>query len=66
MTGAVVMIIVLVIVIPVGVLVGGAAGSAVLGRLLKRGVDTAYEGLELLEVSDANPWAGPLPEPLAY
>lgn len=59
MAGAVVMIIVLVIVIPVGVLVSGAAGAALLGRLLKRGSDIDHEGSELLEVSDANPWAGP-------
>jgi hypothetical protein len=65
MAGVVVMIIVLVIVIPVGVLVSGAAGAAFLGRLLKRGVDTDHEGSELLEVSDANPWAGPPTEPLA-
>jgi hypothetical protein len=53
------MIIVLVIVIPVGVLVSGAAGAAFLGRLLKRDVDSAHEDSELLEVSEADPWAGP-------
>ncbi|MBT6064582.1 MAG: hypothetical protein HOG52_07295 [Actinobacteria bacterium] len=59
MAGVVVMIIVLVIVIPVGVLVSGAAGAAFLGRLLKRDVDSAHEDSELLEVSEADPWAGP-------
>ena len=53
------MIIVLVIIIPVTVLISGAVGAAMLGRVLKYGVDADYEGSELLEVSEADPWTGP-------
>ncbi|MDP7542259.1 MAG: hypothetical protein QF653_03305 [Acidimicrobiales bacterium] len=59
MTGAVIMIVLLVIVMPVGILMGGAIGAFSLGRLLKREVDQRHEGSELLEVSEANPYAGP-------
>ncbi|HJM31810.1 MAG: hypothetical protein QF367_10910 [Acidimicrobiales bacterium] len=59
MTGAVIMIVLLVIVIPVGILMSGAIGAFSLGRLLKREVDQRHEGSELLEVSEANPYAGP-------
>ncbi|MDP6493564.1 MAG: hypothetical protein QF796_02975 [Acidimicrobiales bacterium] len=59
MTGAVIMIVLLVVVIPVGILMGGAIGAFSLGRLLKREVDQRHEGSELLEVSEANPYAGP-------
>ncbi len=53
------MIVVLVVVIPVGILMSGALGAFALGRLLKRDADERHEGSELLEVSEANPYAGP-------
>jgi len=59
MAGAVIMIIVLVVVMPVGILMSGAIGATVLGRLLKGDADARHEGSELLEVSEANPYAGP-------
>ncbi|MBL78018.1 MAG: hypothetical protein QF575_06780 [Acidimicrobiales bacterium] len=59
MAGAVIMIIVLVVVMPVGILMSGAIGASVLGRLLKGDADARHEGSELLEVSEANPYAGP-------
>tara|TARA_Y100000310_G_scaffold243409_1_gene247892 strand:- start:3896 stop:4084 length:189 start_codon:yes stop_codon:yes gene_type:complete len=59
MTGAVIMIVLLVIVMPIGILMSGAIGAFSLGRLLKREVDQRHEGSELLEVSEANPYAGP-------
>ncbi len=59
MLGAVLMVILLVIVMPVGILVGGAVVASLLGGLLKSDVDSSYEGSELLEVSEANPYNGP-------
>ncbi|MBQ89929.1 MAG: hypothetical protein CL441_00690 [Acidimicrobiaceae bacterium] len=59
MAGAVIMIVVLVVVMPVGILMSGAIGASVLGRLLKGDADARHEGSELLEVSEANPYAGP-------
>ncbi len=53
------MIVVLVVVLPVGILMSGAFGAFALGRLLKRDADHRHEGSELLEVSEANPYAGP-------
>ncbi len=53
------MIVVLVVVMPVGILMSGAIGASVLGRLLKGDADARHEGSELLEVSEANPYAGP-------
>ena len=44
---------------PVGILVGGAVVASLLGGLLKSDVDSSYEGSELLEVSEANPYNGP-------
>ena len=58
MAGAVIMIVVLVVVMPVGILMSGAFGAFALGRLLKRDADERHEGSELLEVSEANPYAG--------
>ena len=58
MLGAVLMIILLVVVIPVGILVSGAVAASLLGGLLKRDVDAAHEGSELLEVSETNPYSG--------
>ena len=53
------MIVVLVVVMPVGILMSGALGAFALGNLRKRDADARYEGSELLEVSEANPYAGP-------
>ena len=53
MLGAVLMVILLVIVVPVGILVGGAVVASLLGG------DASHEGSELLEVSEANPYADP-------
>ncbi len=58
MLGAVLMIILLVVVMPVGILVSGAVVASLLGGLLKRDVDAAHEGSELLEVSETNPYSG--------
>ena len=58
MLGAVLMIILLVVVMPVGILVSGAVAASLLGGLLKRDVDAAHEGSELLEVSETNPYTG--------
>jgi hypothetical protein len=60
MLGAVLMVILLVIVMPVGILVGGAVVASLLGGLLKSDVDSSHEGSELLEVSEANPYNGPV------
>ena len=59
MLGAVLMILVLVVVMPVGILVSGAVAASLLGGLLKKDVDASHEGSELLELSEANPYAGP-------
>ena len=58
MLGALLMILLLVVVIPVGIILSGAAVAALLGGLLKRDVDDAYQGSELLDLSESNPWAG--------
>ena len=58
MLGAVLMIILLVVVIPVGFLVSGAVAASLLGGFLKRDVDAAHEGSELLEASETNPYSG--------
>ena len=62
MLGAVLMIILLVVVIPVGILVSGAVVASLLGGLLKRDVDAAHEGSELLEVSETNSYTGRPPQ----
>ena len=58
MLGAVLMVILLVVVMPVGILVSGAVAASLLGGLLKRDVDAAHAGSELLEVSETNPYTG--------
>ena len=58
MLGAVLMVILRVVVMPVGILGRGAGAAALLGGLLKRDVDAAHEGSELLEVSETNPYSG--------
>tara|TARA_B100000676_G_C17796931_1_gene690079 strand:- start:159 stop:344 length:186 start_codon:yes stop_codon:yes gene_type:complete len=58
MLGAVLMILLLVVVMPVGILVSGAVAASLLGGLLKKDVDASHEGSELLELSEANPYAG--------
>ncbi len=50
MAGTVVMIVILVL-FPVAVLMTGAAGAAIIGWLLKKDRDDAYEGTEYLELS---------------
>jgi hypothetical protein len=55
MVGTVVMIAILVI-FPALVIMTGAAGSAIIGSLLKRDRDEAYAGTEHLELSDSNPY----------
>ena len=60
MLGAVLMVILLVIVMPVGIIISGALAASLLGRLLKSDVDASHEGSELLKVSEANPYAGPV------
>ena len=52
------MVILLVVVMPVGILLSGAAVAALLGGLLKRDVDDTYQGSELFDLSESNPWAG--------
>ena len=37
-----------------------ALAASLLGRLLKSDVDASHEGSELLKVSEANPYAGPV------
>ena len=59
MLGAVLMILLLVIVMPIGILVSGAVAASLLGGLLKKDADASHEGSELLELSEANPYAGP-------
>ena len=44
--GAVLMILLLVVVMPIGILLSGAVVAALLGGLLKRDVDDAYQGSE--------------------
>ena len=56
MIGAVFMILLLVVILPVGIIMSGAMLAAVLGGLLKREVDTAHVGSELLELSEVNSW----------
>ena len=51
------MILLLVVVMPIGILLSGAVVAALLGGLLKRDVDDAYQGSELLDLSESNPWA---------
>ena len=58
MLGAVLMIILLVGGMPGSILVSGAVAASLLGGLLKRDVDAAHEGSELLEVSETNPYTG--------
>ena len=58
MGGAIFMIILLVVIMPIGILMSGAVAAALLGGLLKRDVDAAHEGSELLDLSDSNPWDG--------
>ena len=57
MIGAVLMILLLVVVMPVGILMSGALAAALLGGLLKKDVDNAHEGSELLALSETDPWA---------
>ena len=57
MIGAVVMILLLVVVMPVGILMSGALAAALLGGILKKDVDTAHDGSELLVLSETDPWA---------
>ena len=57
MIGAVLMILLLVVVMPVGILMSGALAAALLGGLLKKDVDNAHEGSELLGLSEIDPWA---------
>ena len=57
MIGAVLMILLLVVVMPVGILMSGALAAALLGGLLKKDVDNAHEGAELLGLSETDPWA---------
>ena len=52
------MVILLVVVMPVGILLSGAVAAALFGGLLKRDVDDTYQGSELLDLSESNPWAG--------
>ena len=52
------MVILLVVVVPVGILFSGAVAAALLGGLLKRDVDDTYQGSELLDLSESNPWGG--------
>ncbi len=55
MAGTVVMIIVLLL-FPVAVLMGGAAGSALIGSILKLDRDKAHEGTEHLAISERDPY----------
>ena len=57
MIGAVLMILLLVVVMPVGILMSGALAAALLGGHLKKDVDNAHEGSELLGLSETDPWA---------
>ena len=52
MGGAIVMIVLLVVVLPVTILISGALLAGILGGLLKKDVDTVYEGSELLDLGD--------------
>ena len=55
MAGLVIMVVVLVVVLPVVILMSTAPLAAILGWLVNRGVDEAYEGHELLELSQTDP-----------
>ena len=57
MIGAVLMILLLVVVMPVGILMSGALAAALLGGILKKDVDAAHDGSELLALSETEPWA---------
>ena len=57
MIGAVLMILRLVVVMPVGILMSGALAAALLGGFLKKDVDNAHEGSELLAQSETDSWA---------
>ena len=57
MIGAVLMILLLVVVMPVGILMSGALAAALLGGFLKKDVDNAHEGSELLAQSETDSWA---------
>ena len=57
MIGAVLMILLLVVVMPVGILMSGALAAALLGGFLKKDVDNAHEGSELLAQSETGSWA---------
>lgn len=52
MGGTVVIIVLLVVVVPVMIIMTGLLASAALGYVLKKDVDTTYEGSELLELSE--------------
>ena len=51
------MILLLVVVMPVGILMSGALAAALLGGFLKKDVDNAHEGSELLAQSETDSWA---------
>ena len=57
MIGAVLMILLLVVVMPVGILMSGALAAALLGGFLKKDVDNAHDGAELLAQSETDSWA---------
>ena len=57
MIGAGLMILLLVVVMPVGILMSGALAAALLGGFLKKDVDNAHEGSELLAQSETDSWA---------
>jgi hypothetical protein len=51
MIGALVLAVILVFVLPVVFLVTGAAGTVVVGALLKANADATHEGSELIETN---------------
>lgn len=51
MIGALVLAVVLVFVLPVVFLISGAAGTVVMGTLLKSNAEATHEGSELLETN---------------
>ena len=49
--GGLIIVVVLVVVLPVTVIMSGAVAAAILGWLLKEGVESDHEGSELVELN---------------
>ncbi len=57
MVGGIIIVVLLLVVFPVAIIMSGAVLAAVLGSAAKNSVDNDHADSELLEISEANPWA---------